>query len=71
MEAIKLFTADQISFMKELGIHVNFSAPTVDEIEQIEDSVSWHLQKYGFDENYFPNADGKMCEAILTELATM
>lgn len=71
MEAIKVFTKDQISFMKELGIHVNFIAPTVDEIAQIEDDVSWWLQKYGFDENYFPTADGKMCENILTELATM
>lgn len=66
-----MFTESQISFMKELGIHANFSTPTVDEIEQIEDSVSWWLQKYGFDENYFPTADGEMCESILTELATM
>ena len=60
------FSKEQMDFMKKIGISIDFSKPLRDDdYEQIEEKVSAHLQKKGFDKDYAPTADGKMCEAIL------
>ena len=60
------FSKEQMDFMKKIGISIDFSKPLRDDdYEQIEEKVSAHLQAKGFDKDYAPTADGKMCEAIL------
>lgn len=60
------FSKEQMDFMKKIGISIDFSKPLRDDdYEQIEEKVSAHLQVKGFDKDYAPTADGKMCEAIL------
>lgn len=60
-----IFTEEQIAFMESIGIHANFQAPTDDEILDIEDKVSDHLQTKGFTEDYEPTEEGRLCESIL------
>lgn len=64
-----MFTEEQISFMKKLGIRAHFDAPTDDEAVLIEDRVATCLQEHGFDKDYMPTAIGTMCEAILDTFA--
>ena len=60
------FSENQIEFMKKIGISINFSGNLSDsDYELIEEKVSEHLQKNGFDENYEPTEEGRMCESIL------
>lgn len=60
------FCNNQIAFMKSIGISVDFSKPLSDaDYADIEEKVSEHLQKHGFDANYLPSEDGKLCESIL------
>ena len=63
------FSNDQIEFMKKIGISVDFSKDLSDaDHEAIEEKVAEHLQKSGFDKDYLPTEEGKMCESILDEL---
>ncbi len=63
------FSKNQIEFMKEIGISVDFSKQLSDaDYEAIEEKVAEHLQKNGFDKDYLPTEDGKMCESILDAL---
>lgn len=64
----QLFAENQIEFMKEIGISINFSNISDDDYVAIEEKVSEYLQKKGFNEDYSPNEDGKMCESILDML---
>lgn len=60
------FSQEQIDFMKQIGISIDFSSDLRDgDDELIEEKVSEYLQKNGFDSNYKPTAAGKMCESIL------
>lgn len=60
------FTKKQIEFMKNIGISINFDVNISDEdCEIIEDKVTEHLQKKGFNDDYSITEDGKMCESIL------
>lgn len=60
------FSEEQTDFMKRIGISIDFSKPLRDEqLEQIEEKVSEHLQMKGFGKDYSPTVDGKMCEEIL------
>ncbi len=60
------FSKNQIEFMKKIGISVDFSKPlSAADYETIEEKVSTHLQKNGFDKDYLPTEEGKMCESIL------
>lgn len=54
--------------MKEIGISINFSNISDDDYVAIEEKVSEYLQKKGFNEDYSPNEDCKMCESILDKL---
>lgn len=60
------FGKEHIAFMKRIGVSIDFSKELRDsDYEVIENKVSAHLQKKGFDADYSPTEDGKMCEAIL------
>lgn len=60
------FNEEQTDFMKRIGISIDFSKPLRDDqLEQIEEKASEHLQMKGFGKDYSPTADGKMCEEIL------
>lgn len=63
------FNKNQIEFMKRIGISINFSNKLSDsDYVLIEEKVSEHLQKYGFDDKYEPTEEGKICESILDML---
>lgn len=63
------FSKNQINFMISIGISAKFANALSDtDYEEIEEKVSEHLQKHGFDKNYEPNEHGKMCESILDML---
>lgn len=64
----QIFAENQIEFMKEIGISINFSNISDDDYVAIEERVSEYLQKKGYNEDYSPNEDGKMCESILDML---
>lgn len=53
--------------MKEIGISIKFSNISDDHVA-IEEKASEYLQKKGFNGDYSPNEDGKMCESILDML---
>lgn len=59
------FSKSQIEFMKKIGISIDFNNISDDDYIVIEEKVSEHLQKKGFNEDYSPNKDGEMCETIL------
>ena len=63
------FNENQIAFMRKIGISITFSETLSDkDILLIEEKVSEHLQKHGFDSEYKPTKDGEMCESILDML---
>lgn len=63
------FSENQIEFMKKIGISINsFDNPSDEDIDVIEEKVSEHLQKKGFDKDYSATMDGEMCESILDML---
>ena len=64
----QLFAENQIEFMKEIGISIKFSNISDDDHVAIEEKASEYLQKKGFNGDYSPNEDGKMCESILDML---
>ena len=60
------FQESQISFMKEIGISADFSKSLSDsDYQEIEEKLSEYLQIKGFDKEYLPTAEGKLCESIL------
>ena len=63
------FSNSQVEFMKRIGISLDFANDLSDaDYERIEEGVSSYLQKNGFDNNYNPTEEGKMCESILDSL---
>lgn len=63
------FNDNQIEFMKKIGISINsFDNLSDEDIDLIEDKVSEHLQKRGFNKDYSTTRDGQMCESILDML---
>ena len=64
----QLFAENPIEFMKEIGISIKFSNISDDDHVAIEEKASEYLQKKGFNGDYSPNEDGKMCESILDML---
>lgn len=63
------FNKNQIEFMKKIGLSIDFLKKITDsDIEIIEEKVSDYLQRKGFDENYEPTDEGKICESILDEI---
>lgn len=66
--AITMFSEAEKVFLKSIGINANFNKISDDEFATIEEKVSIHLQKKGFDEDYKPTKEGLMCESILDKL---
>lgn len=60
-----MFTNSQIEYMRALGLNINFNNISDDEWVEIENAVATKLEISGFDENYEPTEDGKMCESII------
>jgi len=65
----RVFTAEQIEFIKSLSLKPDFENLTDDDLVQIEDLVGEKLQKSGFDRNNEVTAVGRMCESILDQLS--
>ncbi len=63
-----MFSKKQIEFMQRIGLTINFENPSDDELGIVEEKVSEYLQEYGFDKEYNPTEDGKICESILDSL---
>lgn len=63
-----MFSEKQKKFMNEIGIPFDFDHLTDAEYDAIEEKVSDHLQRHGFDKNDKPTKDGLMCESILDQL---
>jgi len=57
------FNKTQIEFLNKIGIS------TVYFYELLEERVSEYLQKYGFNANYEPTEEGRICESILDILS--
>lgn len=66
---MKIFTIEQIEYMRLLGLNFNFDFLSDDEYVEIEDVVAEMLQKRGFDEDYSPTEEGRLCESILDILS--
>lgn len=66
--AITMFSEAEKVFLKSIGINANLDTISDDEFVTIEEKVSEHLQKRGFDEEYKPTKEGLMCESILDKL---
>ena len=62
------YNNNQIEFMKKIGISIDFNNISDEDYVEIEEKVSDYLQKKGFNEDYSPNKEGKMCESILDML---
>ena len=66
---MKIFNTEQIEYMRLLGLNCNFDFLSDDEFVEIEDVVAEALQKRGFDEDYNPTEECRMCESILDVLS--
>ena len=60
-----MFNQEQIKYMIKVGLIFDFNNLSDDDIIEIEDKIGDRLLMVGFDKNYEPNWDGKMCESIL------
>ena len=66
MEKIKhLFNEDQLNMFKEIGKSIEDREYSDDEIIELEDLIADRLMHSGFDDDYNPNEEGKICESIL------
>ena len=63
-----MITNDEISFMKDIGINVNFESPSYEDLDLMEDEVSAYLEINGFDDNYDINDIGRFCEGIIDKV---
>lgn len=59
------FNENQIYFMKNIGISINFDDISDDDYFEIEEKISKYLQIKGFNDDYSINRDGEICESIL------
>lgn len=51
--------------MIKIGLNLDFDNLSDDDVVKIDDVVGDRLMMVGFDENYEPNWEGRMCESIL------
>lgn len=64
-----MFTNEEVECMKSLGLDLNFDKNLIDDdYEKIESTVSYLLQRHGFDADYNPTAIGVLCENILDKI---
>lgn len=60
-----MFDQEQRKYMIKIGLHLDFDNLSDDDIVMIDDVVGDRLMMIGFDKDYEPNWDGRMCESIL------
>ena len=68
------FSNEELNLMRRIGVRFDFGHMedfTDNDLFNIIDIVSDHLQIHGFDQDYGPTPDGKICEDILEKLARM
>lgn len=67
-----MFTDAEIKLMKRLGLKADFQNLDWDDDDwiTIEETVGDYLTLQCLDENYYPDADGIICESILDKLPT-
>ena len=66
-----VFNALETDLLMRIGLSVDFSSYTDDDWCDLEEKVGDYLLTRCLDENYFPNADGLLCEEILDKLSTI
>lgn len=66
-----IFTVQQVQMMKRIGLSLDFDSLSEDDYVKIEETVGDYLERYGLDEKYQPNKDGRICEAILDRLSSV
>lgn len=59
------FTDEQIAFIKEIGIDVDFDNLSDADLDAIEEAVTDEYQIRGLGKDYEPTETGLMCESIL------
>lgn len=63
------FSEEEKNFLKS-KINVNLSdVKEDDDYIALEDKVTQYLCANGFDDEYRPNSEGKLCESIMDKLA--
>lgn len=60
-----MFDQEQIKYMIKIGLNFDFTNLSDDNIIEIEEKIGDRLMMVGFDKDYEPNWDGRMCESIL------
>lgn len=68
---MKIFSNDQVVYIRSLGFSKNFDELTNDDWCDLEDLVADRLAYAGFDVNYNPTKEGLMCESILDRLSEL
>lgn len=63
-----MFTEKQISYMKEIGLNLDFDNLSDEDWCNIEETVGDRLVLHCLDENYNPTSEGLMCESIIDKL---
>ncbi len=62
------FSEEQITFMRSIGLNLDFNNLSDDDWVNIEDTVGDYLTLQCLDEDYKPNDEGMMCYSILDSL---
>lgn len=61
-----VLSEEEIKLLKSIGYEK--SSILEEDVENVENIVSRHLMKHGFDKQYNINPVGKVCESILNKL---
>lgn len=68
---MKLFTSEQIAYIRSLGFTKKLDEMTDNDWCDLEDLVADRLAYTGFDADYAPTKEGLMCESILDKLSEL
>lgn len=63
-----MFTQEEISLMRRIGLDFDFDDLSDEEWCKIEEEIGEHLVLRCFDEDYNPDEEGLICERILDKL---
>ena len=64
----KLFTKEEITYMRTLGLDLDYSNLSEADLNRMEEVIINRLQLFGIDENYELTEDGVICELIIDKL---
>ncbi len=65
---MNLYTKKEQAYMRAIGLNLDFDNLSDDDYAAIEEKVGDYLMYCGFDDDYEPNEDGRMCEGIIDKL---